>query len=189
VLPLFIAMNNLADSHKRTSISQLLNPLAVHDPSAAFSPDQLPNLSTPIGPNHVQRDQQGVPSFHPSFANGSSFNLRAANWELPQEATKQKPGNGTTARQYQPQMNSSAVFGDQHAPRMIRPRMDDSNNFAIAGQVWPPQQDIANMPYGAPVISPMYSDERTGELLGPPASSHQLIVNFAALSGDYQSHG
>jgi lysine-specific demethylase 3 len=159
-------MNNLADSHKRTSISQLLNPLAAQDGSAAFSPAQLPNLPDSIGPNQVQQDQQGVPPYHPSFSNGSSFNLRAANWELPEDATKRKPENGATApRHYhQPQMNAPDVFVDQHGPRMVRPpRMDDSNNYAMDGQMWPPQQDGVHMPYGTPVISPMYSDERTGE--------------------------
>jgi hypothetical protein len=44
----------------------------------------------------------------------------------------------------------------------MRPRIDGSMNY-MEGGVWPAAHEIAAVPYGAPVISPMYSDERTGE--------------------------
>lgn len=157
-------MNSYPDSHKRTSISQLLNPSplgASHDPPA-FPSGQL---SAPVGPVPSQHEQQGIPPFQPGFNSGASFHLRAASWDqVPDDATKRKPDNGTTsARQYHhPHLSPADVYGD-HAARAARPRMDDSNSFAIEGTVWPPSpHDIANMAYGAPAISPMYSDERTG---------------------------
>lgn len=158
---LLSAMNTINDPTKRTSINSLLNP----QDASAF-PAQLPILPVSVGTNQgPPHDHNGVPVYGPSFSNASSFNLRAANWDMSDDATKRKAAeNGATAqRQYShPHMTSGDVY-EHHTPRLVRPRMEgDSNGYPIDGsQMWTPQQDVANMPYGTPVIAPLYSDERT----------------------------
>lgn len=160
-------MNNLVDSHKRTSISQLLNPLAAQD-SSAFPPGQLPRLSNSVGPIP---DQQDVSSYHASFSPNSSFNLRAASWgRAPDDPNKRRPDADAQSRPYpqHPHMNSTDVmYGDHQASRVIRTRMEDTNGYGMNPPIWqqPQQHDISSMGYGPPVISPIYSDERTCEFL------------------------
>jgi hypothetical protein len=63
--------------------------------------------------------------------------------------------------------------------------MDIPPGYVEAGGIWPPHE-IANLPYGAPVLTHMYSDERTGTFRANPALRRRLIVMFTvAISGDY----
>jgi hypothetical protein len=148
-------MNGLNDSNKRTSISQLLNP-ASRETTSFASRQALTSI------NSVQPQQQQQPSqYQNSFQN--SFHLRAASWDqVHDDPTKRRSDNGTSSSRtyHHPQMNPVDVYGE-HPPR---PRLDDPNNFAMDGPVpvWTPAHEIANIAYGAPVIPPMYSDERTG---------------------------
>ena len=144
-------MNGFNDSHKRTSISQLLNP-AISLQSSAYPPP--PAIAA--GPAQTHNEQQGVPSFQ------QSYGLRAASWDRQDEGTGRNQDNPPTpSRPYQ-QMHPPDVYGDQPA-RPTRSRADDSNGFSVENAGWHPPHEIANLSYGAPVIAPMYSDERTGE--------------------------
>ncbi|EGO01531.1 hypothetical protein SERLA73DRAFT_166071 [Serpula lacrymans var. lacrymans S7.3] len=164
-------MNGMHDSHKRTSISQLLNPLGTSHESSSYSPSvQLPSISstTALSPyQHSHQAPQGA--FNAPVESGSSFHLRAASWDHvtdDQGIPKRKGDNvGATARSYHMPPHSYADVGD-HGPRQVRSRMDDSGNYAMASSGWPPP-DTSNMSYGPSMVAPMYSDERT------------------ALSGDY----
>jgi lysine-specific demethylase 3 len=152
-------INGLNDSHKRTSISQLLNPASRE--SSSFAPDQHNNLPS-IGSAQPHHDQQGSP-YQGAFNHASSFHLRAASWDqVHDDPNKRRPDNGAvTARPYhQPHMDP--LFFGEHASRAPRPRPGDPNNFGLDGAVWAPSHEIVNIAYGAPVIPAMYSDERTG---------------------------
>ncbi|CAA7269026.1 unnamed protein product [Cyclocybe aegerita] len=95
------------------------------------------------------------------------------------DPSKRKSLNGTHMQRHylhqHPQMGPQASahgYTDMNDSRMMaRPRMSESREYADGSTVWHQQSQhhLASMPYGAPVMSPLYSDERT------------------ALSGDYQS--
>lgn len=161
------AMNGMHDNHKRTSISQLLNPSS--DSSAYSHAPHLPSLSSgpgvppyqhPQHPHHAQYPQ------HPGTA--SSFHLRAASWgpvNDDQSGTKRRPETGLPlpARPYpmQPHMYPEMNGGDMQS-RQVRPRMEDSGPYPMSGNPWPhPQPEMSNVHYGPPAVTPMYSDERT----------------------------
>ncbi|KAF4602128.1 hypothetical protein EYR40_005332 [Pleurotus pulmonarius] len=179
-------MNHLADPQKKTSIGQLLNPLeSVGD--AAYHNGQVHSIND-SAQQQVHHDHHGVPAYPPQYSsNPSSFNLRAANWEMPDDSERRKPDNVATAtRQYQhiPQMNGPGVYGEQPA-RMVRPRMEAPNGYPIEGQqVWQQPQDMQAMQYGPPSgIAPMYSDERTA-ISGdyPPQGQHNYHPGYSESS-------
>lgn len=151
-------MNSIQDPSKKTSINSLLNPEAS---SAAALNNQISNLAPSLAPAHGPQ----MDPYPGSFVNGASFHLRAADW-----SDKRKVENGTAAtqRHYQQHaMDTPEVYAEGQPPRMNRPPDEVNNTFSSIGDgVWQPP-----MPYGAPVIAPLYSDERT------------------AISGDYQTHG
>jgi [histone H3]-dimethyl-L-lysine9 demethylase len=160
-------MNALPDSHRRTSISQLLNPLSNLTDQQPFPLPQNSSLSGAVGPQPDPQPGQ------PPYNQGATFNLRAASWDHVQEdnnPNKRKPENGTSpSRVYHPSsMNSTDGFGDHgtHPPR----RVDEAGNY-VDNRMWSPSHEIASMPYGTTVIAPMYSDERTGMCFDPHVSS------------------
>ncbi|KAF4574934.1 hypothetical protein EYR36_006286 [Pleurotus pulmonarius] len=176
-------MNHLADPQKKTSIGQLLNPLeSVGD--AAYHNGQVHSIND-SAQQQVHHDHHGVPAYPPQYSsNPSSFNLRAANWEMPDDSERRKPDNVATAtRQYQhiPQMNGPGAYGEQPA-RMVRPRMEAPNGYPIEGQqVWQQPQDMQAMQYGPPSgIAPMYSDERTGIYFRRLSTSRPACVSRLA---------
>ena len=69
----------------------------------------------------------------------------------------------------------------------MRPRLDGSY---MEGAVWSAPHEIATLPYGAPVILPMYSDERTGQGGLTPCVIHLFnwLAHILALSGDFPQH-
>ncbi|KAH7916108.1 hypothetical protein BJ138DRAFT_996348 [Hygrophoropsis aurantiaca] len=157
-------MNGLHDSHKRTSISQLLNPSS--DSSSSYSNAvQLPSLSAPAGLSQYhnpQNNSQG--GYGQPIEAGSSFHLRAASWDQvneDQSAVKRRLENGPPGRSYQmhPQMYSD-VNAEMNS-RQTRIRMEEPGSFGMAGSSWPAQPEVSNVSYGSPVMAPMYSDERT----------------------------
>ncbi|KIJ70383.1 hypothetical protein HYDPIDRAFT_172215 [Hydnomerulius pinastri MD-312] len=163
-------MNNVHDNHKRTSISQLLNPSS--DSSGYSHPTHLPSLASSPGVSqyqHAQHPPHGPYTQHPE--SGSSFHLRAASWEPvndDQSAPKRRPDAGpTAARSYPMPPHMYAEMNGEIPPRQPRPRMDEHGNYAMTGGAWPSQPEVSSVSYGSPVVAPMYSDERT------------------ALSGDY----
>ncbi|KAF9464272.1 hypothetical protein BDZ94DRAFT_1297282 [Collybia nuda] len=157
-------MNSIQDPSKKTSITSLLNPEAS---SGAYTSSLAASLNqTPHG---QQLDVYGT-----SFVNGSSFNLRAADWNMADDVSKRKGETGARLYQHMSAQEPYVGSSSAHTPRMGRGRMDEAPHYAIEGgqAAWhpAPPQNPANMPYGAPVVPPLYSDERT------------------AISGDYQSH-
>ena len=146
-------MNSLQDPSKKTSINSLLNPEA----SSAAAFNQFSNLSPGLVPNQASAHGPQMETFNGTLQNGSSFHLRAADW-----SDKRKVENGATGvqRHYQqPVMDSQEVYTEAQPSRMVRPPTDDPNGTypSMGDEVWQ-----SPMPYGAPVIAPLYSDERTG---------------------------
>ncbi|KII96060.1 hypothetical protein PLICRDRAFT_35026 [Plicaturopsis crispa FD-325 SS-3] len=156
-------MNGVND-HKRTSISQLLNPAAAHE--HPFAP-QVP-LSASARSIQAQRGPPDVAAYqqHQQYAPESPFNLRAASWSENQGGDPSKRRPEPYPRYHQ----GPDEFAD-HASRMTRGRMDEQQSYGMDAGPWVPN-DMGGVSYGAPPsISPMYSDERT------------------SLSGDYGSNG
>ncbi|KAI6046475.1 hypothetical protein EDC04DRAFT_2627847 [Pisolithus marmoratus] len=156
-------MNGMHDNHKRTSISQLLNPSS--DSSAYSQAPHLPSLSSGPGVPPYQHPQHPHHAQYPQHpANASSFNLRAASWgpvNDDQSGTKRRPETGfSPARPYpmQPPMYPD-MNGDVQS-RQVRPRMEDGP-YPMPGNPWPhPHPDMSNVHYGSPAV---YSDERTDQ--------------------------
>lgn len=155
-----LIMNALRDPSKKASITSLLNP---QDASVAF-PAHLPNLAASVNLGQPHDHQNGA-VYGSSYPNGSSFNLRAANWDMADEAAKRKGEIGT--RQYPPQMNpiNGTMYPEGNVPRMARGRPEEAQQYPVSVQVWNAPPNGAHMSYGAPVIPSMYSDERTGKFL------------------------
>jgi lysine-specific demethylase 3 len=152
-------MNSIHDPSKKTSINSLLNPEA--SSAAAFS-NHISNLAPALSPNHVPQHAPQMDPYTGSFVNGASFHLRAADW-----SDKRKVENGATSAQrhyQQPPIDSSEVYAEAQHPRMARQPVDEPGNTytSMADEVWQPP-----MHYGAPVIAPLYSDERTGQYKRP----------------------
>lgn len=163
-------MNALHDLSKKTSINSLLNP----QEASAFPASVGANPGQP-------HDNQGV-IYATSFSNGSSFHLRAASWDSANEA-KRKAENSTNGhRHLHPHQHipSAEMYSDSHAPRIVRDRMDDIQSYAIEGQVWQP--DVANIPYGASVVPPMYSAERTRKSTSTYSFTYLTCMCFARSS-------
>ena len=147
------------DSHKRTSISQLLNPLAETPPEAtpqsSVSLERAPPPSSPASPN-AQNGKES--SLTPSP--GSSFQLRSASWGQRNGLSAGTDGlDPSRPFHYTPYSKSP----DGDARGTSRPR-DGAGNSLGHGGAWPARHEVPNMPYGTPVIAPMYSAERTGKL-------------------------
>jgi [histone H3]-dimethyl-L-lysine9 demethylase len=147
-------MNSIQDPTKKTSINSLLNPEA----SSAAAFNQISNL-TPLSPNQVQtHGPQMNPYASGPYENAATFHLRAADWGN----DKRKVETGATGAQRHfthPSIDSSEIYVEGQPPRLDRPPPDEGNSIfhSIADDVWQ-----TPMPYGAPVIGPLYSDERTG---------------------------
>ncbi|KAF8164873.1 hypothetical protein B0H34DRAFT_686986 [Crassisporium funariophilum] len=170
-------MNALQDPSKKTSINSLLNPQEASGYPAHLSNVNLGTTSAAVNHGHPH---QAPPMYPSPYAAPANFHLRAANWDAVDDTHKRKVANGAQShRHYQQHLQMalpppSDMYADPHASRnMMRARMDDSAAYPNDGHVWQPSQQpqhpVSDMPYGGPVISAMYSDERT------------------ALSGDYQS--
>lgn len=163
--PSCTAMNGMHD--KRTSISQLLNPSS--DSSSAYShPAHLPPLPSSPGVPQYQHPQHPPHGPYPHQQDsGSSFHLRAASWEPVNDdpnAPKRRPDVGPpTGRSYPMPPQIYADMNGDMSQRQPRPRMDEHGNFVMPTGPWPPQPDVAGVPYASPIVAPMYSDERTCE--------------------------
>ena len=158
------AMNGMHD--KRTSISQLLNPSS--DSSAYPHPAHLPPLpSSPGVPQYQHSPHPPHPPYPQQPDSASSFHLRAASWEPVNDdpnAPKRRPDPGTpTARSYPMPPQMYAEMNGDMSQRQQRPRMDEHGNFVMPPGPWPQQPDVSSVPYGSPIVAPMYSDERTCE--------------------------
>lgn len=171
----FVAMNSMQDPSKKTSITSLLNPEAS---SGAFTSSLAASLNQ--APHGQQLDVYGT-----SFVNGSSFNLRAADWNMADDISKRKGETGARIYQHMTAQEPYVGSSSAHTPRIGRARVEEGPHYAMEGgqAAWhPPQlQNPANMPYGAPVVAPLYSDERTGE--SGAITCHQLLIFCSHIRG------
>ncbi|PSR71835.1 hypothetical protein PHLCEN_2v12336 [Hermanssonia centrifuga] len=168
-------MNGLHDNpHKRTSITELLNPVA-SSPSgsldAQYGSNQLNGLPSPsYGPSPHQQHMVAPPSFHPSLgAPGSSFSLRAASWDQAsnenqlgsQRRQDTEPSSCRFGSPASHQVNSHPVYPEHYQ----RPRAVDepSPNYSMDVSPWSPNshEQSPTSSYNAAMVSPIYSDERT----------------------------
>jgi hypothetical protein len=163
-------MNGLNHSHKRTDVVNLLNP-ASHEGGQPSSIDSI----------------QPQPTSH--FQDNSQYHLNpVVDWDRTlNDPTKRRPYNGTSPSGlfHHSNMNPVDVYGE-HPSRLQRPRLGDpQNSFGMDGApVWAPPHEIANIAYGAPVVTTMFSDERTGTT----SSSHIVHTSHGglqAITGDY----
>ncbi len=168
-------MNGLHDNpHKRTSITELLNPVA-SSPSgsldAQYGSNQLNGLPSPsYGPSPHQQHMVAPPSFHPSLgAPGSSFSLRAASWDQASNenqlgSQRRQDTEPSSCRYGSPashQVNSHPVYPEHYQ----RPRAVDepSPNYSMDVSPWSPNshEQSPTSSYNAAMVSPIYSDELT----------------------------
>ncbi|KAJ3520795.1 hypothetical protein NM688_g9112 [Phlebia brevispora] len=180
-------MNGLHDNaHKRTSITELLNPVASSSsPSgsldASYSSPQLNNLSSGSYASAPQQQHVSPSTSHyPMSGTGSSFSLRAASWdhtstESPISTQRRQepeasssscrygsstPHSGAHASSHQP--NSHSVYAEQYQ----RPRpVDETANFGMDVSWSPsPHEHPQPIPYGAQLVSPVtpmvYTEDR-----------------------------
>lgn len=168
------------DSHKRTSISQLLNPLGNNSPEATAqsseSLERTPRPSSAASQNDQNAQNGGESSS--IHSPGSSFQLRSASWEQRNGLSKGTDGPDPP-RPFHFNPHSEGPHGD--ARGTSRPR-DGPGSTAGHGGAWPARHEVPNMPYGTPVITPMYSAERTGKLSSYDSLTSILIELYFQLS-------
>lgn len=169
-------MNGLHEqNHKRTSINELLNPVANGPASGSLDPSYNPAQLGPIpSPPYASSPHgQRVPPVPPYSLDPArtSFNLRAASWDQSSESEmgRRQDGESSSSCRYgsassQPhhahphQPPPHPVYADQY----LRPRpVGEPANYGIDVSPWTPNSH-EHSPYGAQMLTPMYSDERTG---------------------------
>ena len=199
--PYFLAMNTLHDphSHKRTSINELLNPVAATPAvDGAHHPIPLPHhlggYADPAHYQHHQMSSQAPMHLQPSQG---AFKLSAASWDqggdseqaLAAKKADQPAYNRSYPVQPPPPASSPGMYQEQqqHPQRAQRPREEQNgnNNFTFDPQLWQsPGVNEANLSYTPSLITPSYSDERTSELaMASFCPSHAERV-YPAISGD-----
>ena len=152
----------VGDSPKRTSISQLLNPLGGSSSEAtvqsSISLERSPGSSSSASPN-VQKAQNGGESSLIQSP-GSSFQLRSASWERRNGLSTGTDGLDPP-RPFHYIPDSESPDGDARGTSGSR---DSAGNGPGHGGAWPARHEVPNMPYGTPVIASMYPAERTRKL-------------------------
>ncbi|KAI0677004.1 Clavaminate synthase-like protein [Trametes maxima] len=168
-------MNNLHDANahsKRTSINELLNPVAATSSSSlgpSYGQQQLPSLSAALQyshphphPHHVQAPPQYPPHPHHAPMNSApQYSLRAAEWthpkdELAQRRPDQDPAN---CRYPPPSIPQQPVYADNYS-RHPRPP-GEAPHYSMDVPTWSSSHETSSASYGPPMMSPVYSDERT----------------------------
>lgn len=141
-----------SDVHKRTSISQLLNP----SPLANSPREGSPSSSSQTQGVSSAPPQNGGNGHSDGSAPGSSFPLRSASWGLGQGPKRTDGPDPSRPYHYTP-------FFEGVSPdtRAGRPK-DNTGNITGPSGAW---SEMPNMAYGTPVLAPVYSDERTGKSL------------------------
>ncbi|KAH8106073.1 hypothetical protein BXZ70DRAFT_1004357 [Cristinia sonorae] len=166
-------MNTLHDQgHKRTSINELLNPVASATPSQrleshpVYNTNQLPTISAAAYIPHQHHVSQPAsyapPNMHPV---GSSFSLRAASWDHSAGDAMTRRHDAETAQscRYTPSI-PQPPYPDQQYPRQP-PRSIDEPQHNYGNGSWPPSHEALPVSYTpAMLAAPAYTDERTGEL-------------------------
>lgn len=178
-------MNGMHDTHKRTSISQLLNPSS--DSSAYSHAPHLPSLAAAPGvPTYQHPQHPHHPHYPPHPDSASSFHLRAANWgpaNDDQSGARRRPdAPPAPPRPYPMHPHMYPELNGDMQSRQPRPRIDEHTPYAMAPSPWPHSQpDMSHVHYASPVLAPMYSEERTGNAICPlsltPSSDTQVVAH------------
>ncbi|KAA1466060.1 hypothetical protein DENSPDRAFT_862224 [Dentipellis sp. KUC8613] len=180
-------MNGLHDphNHKRTSITELLNPVAAAsaDPNLPAS-SHLANL--PNYANSPQFQDPQMPQQMPMHGRTSSgsFKLSAASWGQSNEEEqalqrKQQEQQYAYPRGYAstPGVLAPGIYPD-HPSRVQRPREDTNGALPLDPSFWPsPSANESNLSYNSPSVAPTYSDERTaltGDVTPNPSPSYSM---------------
>ncbi|KAK7695546.1 hypothetical protein QCA50_000182 [Cerrena zonata] len=174
---------NLHDQahNKRTSIDQLLNPVASQqaaplDPRSVYPPNQLPNMPPPnvayLPPNH-QQHVSAPPSYPPSMQQPGSFRLSAASWDQGAEervSPRHHELDSSASCRYQPagpsSVHSHPSYPEQPYPRQLRqgesqPEQPTEYPNLNVQPTWSPPQDPPPVQYnGHNVVPPSYSSEQ-----------------------------
>lgn len=165
-----LAMNTLHDQgHKRTSINELLNPVAAApsqhlEPHPAYSSAQIPAIASYL-PHQQHVASSAV--YNPSSMH-SSFSLRAANWENGAGDPMARRHDADTAQncRYTPSVPQHP-YADQHYPRQAPRSVDEPQPVYGNGPTsWPgPHEPQAvALQFGQPIMAAAYTDDRTGEV-------------------------
>lgn len=165
-----LAMNSLHDhNHKRTSITELLNPIAATPASSIDSytnSTQLPSLHAQYLSSSQSHHNSQPSAYAPQqIGSGSSFSLRAASWDhgTKDDLAVRRPESDPSACRYTSTVQSHPLYPEP-VTRVPRP-MDEQPNYGIEVGLWPPSHDTTNVSYapGPQMIAPVYSEERTGK--------------------------
>lgn len=176
----------VVDPHKKTDISQLLNPQNGH---AAFAPQILPPLAN-VMPHPGQAAHPGASAYNGPFESDPMGNPRSASWGLGNSmgGASRRKDNGVSGPS-QHYASPAENYPQSHAHRMIRPRPDQPDVFR---QDWPSsqQQDVSNSGSAPPLTHTTYSNERTGmQIIFSNDLGSLLNKGFnLALPGEYHYH-
>ncbi|KAI0080657.1 hypothetical protein K474DRAFT_1614902 [Panus rudis PR-1116 ss-1] len=175
-------MNLHDQSHKRTSIDQLLNPVASGpsshlDPRSVYASNQLPNLANSVAYLPASHQQHVSPpsSYPPNIHQAGTFRLSAASWDA--RAVEERMPNRhpdldsssscryTAAPGPSSAQASHAVYSEPHYHRQPQRNGDAEPSTSyqpVNVSSWPQPQETPNISYNHAPVTPMYSDERTG---------------------------
>ncbi|TCD62733.1 hypothetical protein EIP91_006458 [Steccherinum ochraceum] len=165
------AMNTLHDQgHKRTSINELLNPVAAApsqhlETHPAYSSAQLPAIA-PYLPHQQHVASSGA--YSPSSIH-NSFSLRAANWENGTGDPMARRHDANTAQNctYTPSVPQN-LYANQHYPRQAPRSVDETQPaYGNSPTAWPGPHEAqaVALQFGQPMMATAYTtDDRTGEV-------------------------
>ncbi|KAH9850033.1 Clavaminate synthase-like protein [Lenzites betulinus] len=178
-------LHDVAASSKRTSINQLLNPVASSPLQPPYGTQQLPSLSAALQyaphPHAHPHHPQALPPYppppqQPQLDPGTQFSLRAANWESPKDdlaprrADQELAPCRYTPAPLPPQQQQQHQQPHHHQPppayvdtyaRHPRP-VAEAPHYSMEAQTWPSSHETPAGSYGPPMMSPVYADERPG---------------------------
>ncbi|TFK56252.1 hypothetical protein OE88DRAFT_725240 [Heliocybe sulcata] len=171
-------MNSLQELHapKRTSITQLLNPVAsgpTVESSSYADHAQLPTFNAPGHPpsqhhGHAYRGQS-----QSSSASSLSYSLRAANWEQTQQSVEEEsPERPRTQTEHGPPQGSPQRGGEPQMAFGMMPWPQPPGNLTADTQA----------AYVPMIPQQMFSDERTptqGDQAAKNMFMHQAIPQAA----------
>ncbi|OJT13379.1 Lysine-specific demethylase 3A [Trametes pubescens] len=191
-------MNNMHDAsghNKRTSINELLNPVGATSSSSLAPPSyghqQLPSLSAALQyapPPHTHHHAQPPPQYppppqQPQVNGGPPYSLRAASWDSSKDEQgprRIEPEVAPPCRYPPAPQQQHSAYADTYA-RHARPG-GEAPPYSMEGPTWTSSHETPSASYGPPMMSPVYSDERTA------ASGEALQRNYAPPPHPQQHH-
>ncbi|EIW61789.1 Clavaminate synthase-like protein [Trametes versicolor FP-101664 SS1] len=187
-------MNNMHDAsvhNKRTSINELLNPVGATSSSSAYGHQQLPSISTAlqyVPPPHPHHHAQAPPQYPPlpqqSQVNaGTQYSLRAASWDSSKDEQgprRMEPEAAAPCRYPPAPQQQHPAYVDNYA-RHARPG-GEAPPYSMEVPTWTSSHETPSASYAPPMMSPVYSDERTA------ASGEALQRNYAPQAHPQHPH-